>query len=61
MSNDTPRKGYVRTVDYNLHMCVACTAFTYDARNLLHEASSVKKLTHLSAKFGGIPCRLLMP
>ena len=54
MSNDTPRKGCVRTLDYNLHMCVACAAFTKDARNLLYEASSVKKLTHLLAKFGGI-------
>ena len=54
MSNDTPRKGCVRTLDYNLHMCVACAAFTKNARNLLHEASSLKKLAHLLAKFGGI-------
>ena len=54
MSNDTSRKGCVRTVDYNLHMCAACAAFTKDARNLLHEANSVKKLTHLLTKFGGI-------
>ena len=54
MSNDTLCKGCVRTVDYNLHMCVARAAFTKDARNLLHEASSMKKLTHLLAKFGGI-------
>ena len=49
MSNDTPRKDCVKTVGYNLHMCAACAALTKDAKNLLHEASSVKKLTHLLA------------
>ena len=54
MSSDTPRKDCLRTVDYNSHMCVACAAFTNDARNLLHEASSEKKLPHLLAKFDGV-------